>query len=182
MIVLGIGSGRSGTTSLARLLDGCEDTCVTHEDAPIRSWGGCRENAMEWLRRPWDAPAVWGDVAYKWLPYVKEALQTHSDLRVVSIRRDADEVARSFVRHVNERSQLTCFPGYVQHERSESAFLRYAKNYQARVDRLAIRHERVSVVHVNALNTRAGQRAIFEAAGISKERRRYQEECHYNTG
>lgn len=181
-MIIGIGTGRSGTMSLARLLDGCEGAEVTHEAVPVGRWGEGEEEALQWLGRNHKEPPIWGDVAYKWLPYVGAVLDRYDDVRVVSVRRRPQEVARSYMRFITAESTLRAFPDYVRQERSEEAFLRYAKEYQARVNFLAELDDRVTIFGIRMLNSREGQDCIFEAAGIPRERRFFQDECHYNAG
>lgn len=130
MNVLGIGTGRCGTTSLAHLLDGCRGCKVYHEmgaPAAALSWDFDSEAAqskLEQLRRL--KGIVTGDVAFYYLNYVPFFFECLEDLRIIHIYRGKSEVIRSFMSKTPDRNHWmpgdattrpdphwdSCFPNY----------------------------------------------------------------------
>lgn len=127
-IVIGMGTGRSGTMSLSRLISAQDRAVCFHElnpacmkwrDTPrtVRSMlaefddvlnGGPREVTVdhtsfakeEPLARLASLPAVRtiGDVAFYYLPYAPLFAESGLDVRMPCLRRDKAEVVSSFVR------------------------------------------------------------------------------------
>ncbi len=121
MLVIGIGTGRCGTVSLARLLnkqDGCK---VTHEAEPLMPWlkEEATQEEREILRRvygledpmqPYRIHAerfkerlkthrLVGDVASFWLPYLDNIAEDFPDFKVIAlIRADKQAFVESFVK------------------------------------------------------------------------------------
>lgn len=90
-IVLGIGSGRCGTLSLARVLSRQPGVMVSHEDPPLLPWERdpdnrvLRERFARWRRTR--QAAIVGDVASFYLPYVAEAIGLELAIRIVCLVR-----------------------------------------------------------------------------------------------
>ena len=97
--VIGIGSGRCGTLSLAKLLDNQKNVHVTHERRPLLPWQTADRKTLvaeriASLQR--NKSSLIGDVASFYLPYVEELIAQVPDVRIVALKRDCDEVVRSF--------------------------------------------------------------------------------------
>ena len=87
-IVIGLGTGRCGTKSLARLLR------LPHEaqGAPVGS--------NKHFRGLWKSTLKHGgDVGYYWLPWVEEALKHDPDIRFVCIEREKEPCVMSLMRN-----------------------------------------------------------------------------------
>jgi hypothetical protein len=102
-VFLGIGTGRCGTVSLARIIGGCRNTHVTHENPATRSpWERPDETALQ----AFIEHASWGlreglcigDVALYWLPHIDRIKDAFPDLRVICLRRDRTATVKSFER------------------------------------------------------------------------------------
>jgi len=119
MIVIGMGSGRSGTKSLAKLLDHQDNAEVTHEYEEPLHWD---LNSLHWQLfedriEDWDEATteqffdkfeegeivetvVKGDVASWYLPYVeemvREGIEWLGNVKVIALKRDRSEVIESF--------------------------------------------------------------------------------------
>ncbi len=97
-IVLGMGSGRCGTLSLARLLSRQPGVMFSHEDPPLLPWQRepgdrvIRERFARWRRSR--QAAIVGDVASFYLPYVEEAIAVEPAIRIICLRRPREEVVR----------------------------------------------------------------------------------------
>lgn len=99
-LVIGLGTGRCGTLSLARLL-GLQEHCdVGHERYPTLSWyedpNPCRhlEQSIESLSD------VYGDVGMYYLPYVNEIRGRFPGTRFICMKRDREATINSFCRVV----------------------------------------------------------------------------------
>ena len=96
MIVIGYGTGRCGTESLASFLNQQEGFNVTHEKSGL-AWYPilCDTDSSinEFVARE---GLVIGDVAFSWIHYVSIVLRRFPDVKVINIRRDVDEVIESF--------------------------------------------------------------------------------------
>jgi len=100
--VFGLGSGRSGSTSLARLLGMQKGTYASHEHRPAIGWysdpyGGCDHNLqrMKLLARAYEVVA---DVSHWWLNQVDNILEQFPSSRFVILIRDKAETVESFVK------------------------------------------------------------------------------------
>lgn len=191
-LLLGCGTGRSGTASLARLLDGCRGTWVTHEQKPVLPWRYdpryLTNRILYW--RSLDTPFV-GDVASWNLHYIEPLLQYFPALRAICLERPKDEVVESWERktptwnHVQHPDSwradwdvddkfVDSFPKFMADSKREALEL-YWHLYRDEIRRLQRRHPaNVAIFDMGwALNTREGQDAIFEHAGIPPEARAY---------
>lgn len=192
-ILLGIGTGRSGTLSLSRLLNAQPGHSVTHENTPLLPWSSSdpaealRKRFARWRRRR-STPVV-GDVASFYLPYLEAAFELEPGLKVICIQRDREEVVESFCRWVDRVEPLPTnhwsanpapgfyhdpvwsqiFPKYDDPDR-ETCLRRYCDEYRDRVEALAKRHPgRIRVFPMDDLNTEEGVRRILDFAGIPRD-------------
>jgi len=100
-LIIGLGTGRNGSTSLAALLDQSEDAYITHELPPILYWSPTDAQLAFHLRRfrvLADFYAHVGDVSHWWLTCVDAIREAFPDVSFVGVRRDVDETLRSFER------------------------------------------------------------------------------------
>src|SRR5262245_3459710 len=93
-LILGIGTGRCGTRSLALLLNRQPGAKITHEDYPLLPWRDPRPSAIaqrlkKLARRK---TPITGDVASFYLPYVEHAVAIAPDIRIVCLERPKEEV------------------------------------------------------------------------------------------
>lgn len=189
-IVLGLGSGRCGTLTLARLLDAQPGFSVTHECIPAPwefSEASYRKLCEELASRP--APVV-GDVASYHLPYVPRFFADFDDVRCVCLRRERAEVVDSFLRITPDRNHWTdpasafwsdrwrpdpawdpCFPKYPL-DKAE-AIAAYWEEYYAAAADLARRFPgRFLVADMrDALNNRETQMRILDFVGAPSQGR-----------
>lgn len=193
-VVLGIGSGRCGTLSLAQLLDAQPIAEVTHERRPLLPWScGDRETLVSeriaTFRR--NSADIVGDIASFYLPYVEEFIRQEPSIRVVVLQRDCEEVVKSFsdwsdhahaVRadHWSEHPApglhhdpvwSTIFPKYPTTSRDEG-IRRYWHEYYERVAELLRAYpENIRHFDMNtALNTAEGQTQLLTFVGIPVDR------------
>lgn len=194
--VLGVGTGRCGTDSLASLLDIQTGASVTHERfGPQVPWG---TGGYDWLRhltqeRP-PGRALYGDVALYWLPQIERLLTDPAlrdvarGLRVVALRRGQAATVESYMKKTegpdgrnhwmnHDGSTYTpcklgwdqCYPKFRAEDKREALSMYWAA-YYGEVDRLTEKYPaQVQCFDMNALNSRGGQRAILQFVGIPRE-------------
>jgi hypothetical protein len=98
-IVIGIGSGRNGSTSLAEMLSTIEMSCCTHENPPLMCWTPHPEEIrfhFARLQRLAGYFPVVVDVAHWWLNAIPELFARFPDALVIGVTRNAESCARSF--------------------------------------------------------------------------------------
>jgi hypothetical protein len=103
--VVGLGSGRCGTKSLAKLLSLQPGANVLHERKPPLWWEGDRD-PLRHLRppphrhSPWGDFKLWGDVGFYYLSYVEMIWQEIPETRFICLKRDREETVISFERYL----------------------------------------------------------------------------------
>lgn len=98
-LVIGLGSGRSGTVSLSRLLDSQHGASVSHELRPLLPWSDRHSDLLKAKLRTLlerDEELV-GDIAYYYLPYVERLSDMHPNVRFICLRRDYEQTVRSMM-------------------------------------------------------------------------------------
>jgi hypothetical protein len=100
-IVLGIGSGRTGSTSLAAMLATIGGSCCTHENPPLISWKPEPEEIEFHMRRFRELaryhPMV-ADVSHWWLNLIDLFFAAFPEGRVIGAFRAVEGCAGSFMR------------------------------------------------------------------------------------
>ena len=100
-LLLGLGTGRSGSTSLTKLLRHQPGTFCAHEFPPRLSWSenhsrfGFHRRRFETLLAHFSTVA---DVSHWWLPYADLILETFDEVRFIALKRDREATIRSFLR------------------------------------------------------------------------------------
>jgi Sulfotransferase domain len=100
-IVIGVGPGRCGSTSLSQMLGTIADSCCTHEGPPSIFWRPMSEQVDFHIRRfrmLADYYAVVSDVSHWWLNALGQIWDRLPDARVIGLVRDPGECASSFMR------------------------------------------------------------------------------------
>lgn len=178
MIVLGAGTGRCGTQSLAILLNGCKNAFVTHEKKPMLPWG-TNSYFERRLRKMQNSDfSIVGDVASTYLPYMEK----YDGFKKIVLKRDKQETVDSFMRHSGPRNNwqkrglshpqwFKIFPVYSDELSKEEAIAKYWEEYYERAEEVA------EVFPLEALNSEEGQDKIFDYLEIQGE---YTLPCRYN--
>ncbi len=192
-LVIGMGTGRCGTVSLATLLDAQPAAWVLHEgvlDGAHRMlpWQPDPDALDRWLgtlRARSDGHALFGDVGPYFLPYVELLAEREPEARFVCLKRDRAETVRSFLQKTEGRNHWydhggdgwaedplwdPAFPSFDEPDKA-AALGRYWDAYYAEADRLAARHpDRFRVFPTETLNAAEGRAALLDAAGYTGER------------
>jgi hypothetical protein len=195
-IALGIGSGRSGSTSLATMLATNVASCCTHENPPLISWTPEPEEVEFHLRRfrrlAAHHPLV-ADVSHWWLNVIDRFFAEFPEARVVGTYRAVESCAGSFMRikgsgrgsynHWVPYGNGTwaaarwdpTYPTYpvpkhapFDPDRAKLELItRYVQEYNDAMHALARRlAAKVMLVHTENLDDEAVQNAIFEFVGL----------------
>jgi hypothetical protein len=98
-IVLGFGSGRSGSTSLTALLSTIEQSCCTHENPPLLYWERQPEQ-IEFHARRFEILArhfsLVFDASHWWLPAYASMATRFPDLKAIGLVRNERNCVESF--------------------------------------------------------------------------------------
>lgn len=95
-IVIGYGTGRCGTRSLAEFLNSQPNTKVTHEKLGLGDIAGyCDKLHLLGDLLEYDADIV-GDVGYQWLYYLWIPMHYHPNTKAIQLWRPDEEVVKSF--------------------------------------------------------------------------------------
>lgn len=98
-LLIGLGTGRCGSTSLTGMLNTLKGSYFSHEHPSIIPWQNGEEQVdwhitrMKLLNQFY--PLV-GDVAHWWLPYVERIIQEHKNIYFLVLRRDKLQTIKSF--------------------------------------------------------------------------------------
>jgi len=150
-LVIGIGTGRSGTTSLAQLLDMQPNSKIYHEHSPLLPWiidkQLLRFKLDSFLKLDYE---LVGDVGMYYLPYVPFILKEYPKVKMVYMERDLQGTLNSFLKktknknhwnyHMGEEYNLDpewdpCFPKY-ETKTKEEAVENYIRDYHIRANDL----------------------------------------------
>lgn len=201
-LVIGLGSGRSGSVSLARFLDTQPDAFFCHESAYARPrllrytfgdilpWEPDERAFGAWLAglERAAAPALfYGDVAPYLLPYTERILAERPTARFICVKRERAAVVASFLRHSAgtnpwqehdgrrwlRRSWDRAFPTFAAASKAEAAG-KYWDLYYARAAGYERRYpERFRLFDFARLNERGTQEAMLDFAGFPRAGRAY---------
>jgi Sulfotransferase domain len=196
-IVIGIGSGRNGSTSLAEMLSTIEESCCTHENPPLMCWIPHPEEIRFHLKRLQRLAGYFPvvvDVAHWWLNAVPEVLAQLPSSRVIGVTRDTESCARSFLKIKGtgagscnhwvpygngvwsaERWDPTyptyAVPNQAYHDPDGAKYqlmMRYVREYNAAVYALAVRWPaKFIVLKTEDLGDSTAQRALFDFVGVN---------------
>jgi hypothetical protein len=170
-VIIGLGTGRCGTTSLSELLSLQDDSDVTHET------NGKNQFLVNWLKNEEDLTKIInfiddkkksfkGDVAFWYLPYVESLIEVYPGVKFVVIQRNKEEVINSYLNWVkNPRNHWSsnpddsftkcrwdkCYPKFIGNKRE--ALEKYIDYYKLEVERLSqLYKDKFKIIDINDLN------------------------------
>jgi hypothetical protein len=183
-ILIGLGTGRCGTTSLASLLNSVRGCGVTHEEGDIRanlSWDFSREGIEKALKKMESRPqGVVGDVAFYYLPYVRYIAEARPDATFICLRRDREGTIESYMKKTEGRDHWRpesgdandnwdrMYPKF-KAENKRVAIGMYWDFYYKTVDDLARAEIRIRTFKMEELNEDAGVKSIMKFAGLEHD-------------
>ncbi len=202
VLVVGVGTGRSGSKSLARLLNAQPDTEITHElgypKAGPLPWDAHDADIHSILNRLFERPGVRiGDVSSSWLPHLQTVFSySEARVRVVALQRPRAEVVESFLRKTGTKNHWRVhdvsswhpdpiwdpvFPNLNQSLSKEEAIGAYWDEYHECLAKL--QSERPDAIRIwpmeLALGSSEGRNEILEFVGIPPPNR-VEVEVHHN--
>jgi len=180
--IVGIGTARSGTKSLAKLLQ-AQGLDVGHEDTTSVPWDVSRKPGR-YGRIKRDLEGCDGDVAC-WLTQAAGRLLRDTDCRVLTMMRPKADTVDSLLAHfeglrIREDRPFgpMVFPTYTECS-LQQAWETYWHDYRDEVRGLQERYPaRVLPVPIESIETREGQERIARFLGI--QHWDYVRDCHHN--
>jgi len=194
--VVGLGSGRCGSTSLTAIMAGVEGSCSTHENPPLIYWLPEKEQLEFHFRRisllSEFFPLVF-DASHWWLPALSSFFQHFPNARAIGLYRDVPSCVQSFMKNkgtawgsVNHwvapasgvwRANFwdPTYPTYPlprdadahPDNAKERLITRYVEEYNAELFELSKRWpERFMLVRTEELNDSSVQNRIFHFVGL----------------
>jgi hypothetical protein len=207
-LVLGIGSGRCGSTTLTELMTTVEGSVSTHENPPVIFWDQQDEQVAFHLRRfellRQYFPLVF-DAAHWWINVVDNLFAIFPDAKIIGLYRDIEQCVRSFMRMKGRGLDSEnhwvpsdngiwrtgdwdrAYPTYpvpdnarVNPDRAKAEVIRrYVSDYNRTLASLADRFpERVMLMPTERLERTSEQRRMFRFIGLSGRLTR----AHLNAG
>lgn len=191
--IIGLGSGRCGTKSLAHLLNYQSAIHCTHE-AWRWKWQFDEANFMSYFPKLFfrnNYGKIPGDVASWYLPYVDYLIKSLKlDIKFICLKRDLEATVKSWLNHNQVTNNWTdrkssfwdssqdgisafneCFPKYDLPK--EDAIRLYLEDYYLLAERLQSDYpDRFKIFDVESLNSQAGIYSILEFAGIPESEMR----------
>ncbi len=196
-VVIGLGTGRCGTQSLAYLLSRQHGAEVPHEKHAWRiRWTGDEEeidNFLDQLHRAAELRLV-GDVAFYYLPYMEHILRRYPGVRFVCLKRDRDKTIASYMKKTDGRNHWVhhdgtrwrhdrwdhCYPKYACAEKEEAIGL-YWDDYYRESERLQVLYPgQFRIFTTESLNSKRGQSEILSFVGIPRRRHCRRVPIHMN--
>jgi hypothetical protein len=196
-LVLGLGTGRCGSTSLTALLTTVDGSCATHENPPLIYWQKLPEQIAlhverfallrEFFPLVFDASHWWGNA-------VDDILARFPDVRIVGLHRETERCIQSFLKikgsgrgSINHwapsgngiwRTNIwdPLYPSYPSPQRAadqpdaakQEAIRRYVVDYNAALAALRERlPDQVLLIRTEDLAQPAAQQRLFDFIGVS---------------
>jgi len=198
IIFIGCGTGRCGTASLVRLVEGCRNCACSHERRPLLPWDFDEKRFKERLAFFSNSTTrLSGDVSYAYLPYIERFIQALSVVKIICLERDRQSVVDSFIWKTIGRNHWyhhdgtvwakdpvwdATFPKYDIADKRK-AIGAYWDEYRTRVRRIAEMYpDNLCLFKTGTLNSIQGQKKVFDFLEISENDRCYQDHLKYNIG
>jgi hypothetical protein len=189
-LVLGLGAGQCGLELFADILGRQPYTRVNCQQPPLMPWDrvegapGIRDRLTRLLAT--SRERFVGDVASFYLPYVEQAVAFDPTIRMVCLKRPADEIVAGFLAALN-RNPRTPIDHWAQHPQPpfehhllwsrtfpkydvadrEAGIRRYWADYYAIADELGRRFpEQFRVIDTERLTTEDGVRDVLSFCGF----------------
>lgn len=179
-LLIGLGTGRCGTTSLAHLLNSAEDCSVTHESGVIRlglSWNFSEKGikkALDIMGGVRDKKV--GDIAFYYLPYVEWIASQRPEATFVCMRRDREETIESYMKKSGTRDHWSSmrndldpwdrmYPRFKTDDK-RAAIGMYWDMYYEETDRLERSGIRIKTFDMHMLNEDSGVERILDFCGL----------------
>lgn len=187
-LIFGLGTGRSGSTSLQQILNNCENHYISHEHPFLVRWEGSLQDVdwhlkrMAWLSEYYD---LVGDVSHWWLPHVEYIMQAAPEASFLALKRPKELTVDSFLKqkgplinhwtnHDGDFFQKNiwdpCYPKYGHELPLEDALVRYWDDYYERCELLAAAYpSRFVMLDLDLLSSDCELRGALASIGVEVE-------------
>jgi hypothetical protein len=197
LFLFGLGTGRCGTVSLAKLLNSQKGASVTHEARPWLPWetnlARIGDKAASLRRKACQQNyGIVGDVALFNLKSVERLIELFPKAKFVALMRDHEQTIDSFKRKWRPKYNRLCikkvewdyvFPHYEYEMTVEEAVSMYYSEYYAKVFILQKKYpQNVKCFNTQVLNDKDGVISILDFCGISEKDRIVQVGIKVNKG
>jgi hypothetical protein len=194
-LVIGFGTGRSGTTSLCSFLNAHEGVRVLHEGRLSQtlpghpfSWTGDDEPILSWIAQiiSENDQYQWiGDVGMYYINYVEVILSHYPETKFICMQRPMEAVVSSYMKWVPQKNHWMIHDGsiwkhdpkwdkaYPKFESTdkEEAIRQYWTQYAALTQELMDRFpENIKTIHLEDFNTKQCRDAILDLINYSGKR------------
>lgn len=185
-IIFGLGTGRSGSTSLSHILDASPDHNVSHEHPFLVRWHS-QSPELEWHidRLVWLSQyySVVGDVAHWWLPHVDYILNKCPSAGFIALRRPKAETIKSFI-SIKQPSGINhwttnnsgavaynlwdgCYPTFGVDLSLYNALERYWEAYYEDCERMAEEHpDKFKILELSDLTNYDKFQSVLRSLGV----------------
>lgn len=189
-LIIGLGTGRCGTHSLAKLLQAQPGGYAVHELRPILPWVPCRRfDPVDRLRKIRKACSprgkeISGDVALFYLNYLPLLIEACPELRVIALKRLKEATVESYIRKLKSdghqpHNHFSSVPNghlwYNSYPKYDLPLAESLRKFYDEYYELLERHVRRFPRHIrlwpmSALNAGEGVREILAFAGVRRPR------------
>ena len=200
-LILGIGTGRCGSTSLAKLLQRQKNCYASHEHTPRLPWI-VNNKRLDFHKRRFhlllNKYNFVCDVSHWWLPYIEELAQDFN-ISIVVLKREKEATVNSFyrIKGSGEKGSINhwldhngsvwqkniwdeCYPSYNVSDIKEAISL-YWEQYYAEVESVRKRESSsIAVFDTNDLSNKNTQYKLLQFCGFSDPV--LDKNLHYNKG
>lgn len=188
-IILGAGTGRCGTMSLAKVLNNCKGANITHEMGPILPYKKDYDVYKEYLDNILSKEGKYvGDVSGYTRNYIEDFIRDVPNIKIIWITRENDKTIRS----MKAKEDINLFADDTSHPFSKTrpnwtnlsknkAIELFVKVGNEIAEELMHRFPaNFKVFYIEDLNSKEGQDKIFNWCGIPKKDRVYTANSRYN--
>jgi hypothetical protein len=192
-LIIGLGTGRCGTTSLSDFLSAQPEMKVIHEGRiddlrHLIKWEGDRENLLQWLdtlEKKCESQKYFGDVGRYFLPYVPLLISRFPNSKFICIKRDRQEVIKSFLHKTQGRNHWydhdgkiwkkdliwdDTFPKFEQPDKAKAIGM-FWDMYHEEIDRLIAQYpQNICCFSIKSLNETKGRQKILNFIEYQGER------------
>jgi hypothetical protein len=198
-LVIGVGPGRCGSTSLAAMLETAPNSCCTHETPPLIFWSPQNEQVdfhVKRFRLLTDYFSLVADISHWWLNSIERVFAQLPNAKAIGLIRNPNDCALSFMRiqgfgrgSFNPWARGNDFwrsgnwdptyptytlPHYAERSPDFAKFTlitRYVREYNAQLETMAqALPGRVALVRTEELSISEVQGRIFQMAGMNGQR------------
>lgn len=189
-LIIGLGSGRCGTTSLYKLLNSQKNSFICHESKPLLTWIFDEKKIDNKLKKILSKDKKYiGDVASYYLQYIEHIISKNPSTKFIILKRPKEEVVKSFINKTKflnffkwnlwirkpkkkENKWSKMFPKYNLNSKEE-AIAKYWEEYYSKADKLIKKYPlNIKIFNTSDLNSEQKVKEILDFCNISAKDKR----------